>query len=412
MQKLPVWAPPAVLLLALSLAASAFVALATDGREIGNDAPHLLYLVRQPFLLFGDYVRRGFALNFGSFPPLLPPLFTVLVRPWTALVSDFWVIRLGVQGWCVVLLLALHATLSRVDGAATADARVALSALAGLPMLWATASLLPQEEAYVALFPLALYAAATSGRREWVAPLLVLTALAAKYFLLVLLLPLAFSYGRGWRDAFAWGALVAGVLVAYVAYHFLSHGLLPILTHSVEPTMSVTFWGLLWHLGVQPPVWVPGVGGVALAGFAGLGFSLAARRAGLPLPHAMAATLWLALLWIATTAPGYAVWPLGLTLVCVARARAPWRGALLGLLASWTAGEWTANFARGVALSLREDRGAASAFARRVEAALGAGFPYDAVHVAAMLLVTASGVALVAALWRAGRADARERLRA
>jgi hypothetical protein len=406
--RVPVWAAPLALLLALALGASAGIALATGGREIATDAPFLLELVRDPLALFGNYRAEAMLGNFGSFPPLLPLGFGLLVAPWTWIASDFWAVRLGALGWCAALLLASSALLARVERAAPGDARLALFVLAALPMLWGTASLLPQEEAYVALFPLALYALAARGRRGWIPPLLVLAVVGAKYFLLVLLLPLAFSGPRPWRDAFAWGAVVAAVLSAYVGYHELRHQLMPILSHRVAPTMSVTFWGLVWHLGVQPPVRAVGLGGVALAGGASFAFALAARRARLPLPHAMAATLWITLLFLATTAPGYAIWPLGLTLACLVRAGAAGRRPpLIALLCCWTAGEWVANLTRGVSLSLREERGAASAFARRVEALLGAGFPFDLVHVAAMLLVCASGVALVAWLWDTGKREAR-----
>lgn len=407
MDRVPVWAAPLALLIALALGASGLIAFATGGREIATDAPYLLSLVRDPFALFGNYRAETTLGNFGSFPPLLPLGFGLLVAPWTAIASQFWAIRLGALGWCAALLFSLSAVLSRVERVATGDARLALLVLAALPMLWGTASLLPQEEAYVALFPLALYAAAARGRRDWIAPLLVLAVVAAKYFLLVLLLPLAFSGPRPWRDALAWGGIVGAVLAAYVGYHELRHALMPILSHSVAPTMSVTFWGLIWHLGVQPPVAVVGLGGVALAGLASCAFALAARRARLPLPHAMAATLWITLLFLATTAPGYAIWPLGLTLVCLVRPGAASRRVpLVALLCGWTAGEWVSNLTRGVSLALREDRGAASAFARRVEALLGAGFPFDLVHVAAMLLVCASGVALIALLWDAGKREA------
>jgi hypothetical protein len=262
----PVWALPIVVLASLSLLAAFALHAATGGREIAEDAPFLLGLARRPFVLFRSYVEARTGSNWGSFPPLLPLLFGVPIRPWTGLVSDFWTIRFGVLAWTALALLALERVLVRLEHVEPARAREALLVFALLPSTWGPAAVLPQEESYVSLFALALYAAARAGRFRIVPALLVLTAFSAKYFLLVLAVPLAFATPRPWRRLVAWGALAGGALAAYVGYHALRFDLLPIVSHRVAPTMSISLWGLLWHLGVQPSLPIVSLTGVAGAG--------------------------------------------------------------------------------------------------------------------------------------------------
>ncbi len=88
----PVWLGPTIALIASHLAISAILAAATGGREIGDDAPHLLDLVRAPFSLFGDYRAAGYSDTWGSFPPLLPPALRAagpaLARPGLRFLGD------------------------------------------------------------------------------------------------------------------------------------------------------------------------------------------------------------------------------------------------------------------------------------------------------------------------------------
>jgi hypothetical protein len=397
-----------VVLASLSLLAAFALHAATGGREIAEDAPFLLGLARRPFVLFRSYVEARTGSNWGSFPPLLPLLFGAPIRPWNGLVSDFWTIRLGVLAWTALALLALERVLVRLEHVEPARVREALFAFALLPSTWGPAALLPQEESYVSLFALALYAAARAGRFRVVPALLVLTALSAKYFLLVLAVPLAFATPRPWRRLVAWGALAGGALAAYVGYHALRFDLLPIVSHRVAPTMSISVWGLLWHLGVQPALPIVSLSGVAGAGLAALAFSAGARARAIPLPYATAGALYLALLALPITAPAYVLWVVPLALICFARIpRARDRLALAGLMLAWSAGEWIANLSRGTALALAVDRGEArSAFAARMVELLGADFPFHGVHVGAIALVLASGAATVWLLWRAGRDEA------
>jgi hypothetical protein len=403
----PVWLLPVAALVAIALVSSALLAEVTGGREFANDAPSLLDLGRRPFVLFSSYEATRLGPNWGSFPPLLPLFFGALVRPFAAVTDDFFAIRLAVLAWTALALIALEQVVDRVERAPRERVRESLWTYALLPSVWGPIAFLPQEESYVSLFALALYAAARTGRYWLVAPLLVATALSAKYFLLVLVAPLAFATPRPWRRLVGWSALVGGVLCAYLGYHWLRFGLVPILSHRVEPTMSISVWGLLWHLAVQPPLPLVSLAGTVLAGGAALAFSAAARARGLPLAHAMAGSLWLALLFLSLTAPAYVLWVVPLTLVCMTGIReARLRALLVVLLAAWAAGEWTANLARGTAMAAgRGD--AVGAIAARVVDLVGSGFPFAAVHVAAIAVVILSGALLTALLWRTGCEEAR-----
>jgi hypothetical protein len=410
----PAWLLPLAALATVSLLSACALDALLGGRELADDAPALLDLARRPFVLFSSYVETRTGTNWGSFPPLLPIAFGALVRPFAGLSGDFWAIRLGVLAWTGLLLVALAQVLERLERADASRTREALFVFALLPSVFGPVAFLPQEESYVALFPLALYAAARRGHGGLVPALLVATALAAKYFVLVIAAPLAFATSRPWRRLVAFGALVAGVLAAYVGYHWLRFGLTPILSHRVEPTMSISLFGLLWHAGLRPPLPVVSLAGAALAGGAAVAFSAAARARGVALPFAMAGTLYAALLTLSITAPAYVLWAIPLALVCYVRVADPRRRlALVALLVAWAAGEWTANLARGTALALASERGAAkSAFAARVVEVVGPDFPFRVVHLAAIALVLASGVGTLWWLWRAGVDDARAEPRA
>lgn len=410
----PAWLVPLVALCGISLLSAGALHAVTGGREIADDAPALLDLARRPLVLFSSYIEARTGTNWGSFPPLLPLAFGALVRPWTAVASDFWAIRLGVLAWTAVLLVVLERVLARDPATSPSRTREALFVFALLPSVWGPVALLPQEESYVALFPLALYAAARTDRFARVPVLLVATALAAKYFVLVLVAPLAFATARPWRRLAGFCALAAGVLAVYVGYHFLRFGLTPILSHRVEPTFSISLFGLLWHAGVQPPLAVVSLAATALAAGAAVAVSAAARARGIALPFAMACVLYAGLLSLSLTAPAYVLWAIPLALVCYVRIADGRRRALLvALFLAWAAGEWTANLARGTAIALATERGATkSAFAARIVDLVGAQFPFGAVHLAAIVLVLASGVAIVCVLFRAGADEARAQARA
>lgn len=411
--RLPSWALPLVVLAAISLAVSASISALTGGLDIADDAPRLLYLVRHPFALWSSYEQTGLGPLWGSFPPLLPPLFGLLVRPFSWVAPDFWAIRLGTLCWTGVIGVVLYRLLRDLEGVPERESRQALWLFALLPSVWAGTSALPEEEIYVAGYVLLLYAAARTGRWGWVPALLVLTALAGKYFALIVLLPLAFASPSPWRNAALWGALLVATLGAYVGYHQLRFGVAPILSYQLPPTSSISVWALLWNLGWQPPVRIVGPAGVVVTGLVSLGMSWLARRHGVPLRHSLAVTLYVALLFVATTFPPYVLWAVPLVLCCWVRMSSERQRVWLvvGMLA-WSAGEWGQNFFRGVYLALRVERSEGKEIiAALTEAALGADFPYHAVHVAFLALTIASGLALLALLWNAGRDEARRATR-
>jgi hypothetical protein len=406
----PVWLIPLLALCALAIGFAALAWLASGGREFADDAPSLLRMVHRPFALWQSYEETGLGRRWGSFPPLLPPLFGVLVWPWTSLASDFWAIRLGALSWTVALLGALAAIMRRLERTPEGKARTALACFALLPSVWGAAGVIPQEEAYVACFALALFGAGRAGAWGAVPALLVLAALAGKYFLAILLLPLAFASPRPWRNAIVWGGALAAALAAYVGYHALRFGVAPILDYAgVGAQGTLSIWSLLWELGVRPSDRVTARLGVLTAGLAAFAISADARRRRVDLAFSCAATLYVTVLAISRSFPGYVIWALPLALICWTRVRdRATRVALPLAMLAWSGGEFGANLFRGVHLALDVERAAGkSALAERVEALLGAGFPFYGAYVACLALLVASGVTILVLLLRAGIAEAR-----
>lgn len=407
-RRLPPWALPLAALIAISLAVSAAIAALTGGREIADDAANLLELSLRPLALFESYETSGLGPHWGSQPPLLPLFWGPLVAPWSAVVSDFWAIRLGALSWTAVVLLALYVVLVRLEHVPETRLRQTLWLYALLPSVWGATSALPQEEIYVGGTVLLCYAAAATRRWKQVPALLLLVEFAGKYFALIALLPLAFASPHPWRNALLWLALVAAALAAYLGYHTVAHGVTPLSNYWIDPSGSISMWALLWQLGLQPPTRVVSLLGVLLAGGVGLALSWRGRRDGMPLPYALASVFYAALLCVSQTFPAYVLWVVPVALVCFARMREALHRKLLvaGMLA-WAVGEWGQNLVRGVELELHLPSGEGkAAIAEGVARLLGPDFPYHALHVALLVLVVASGALLVAVLWSAGRAEA------
>lgn len=402
------WIPPLVVLAAICLALSLTLYRLSGGGEVADDALRLADFVRKPFALWGDYRAAGFSDTWGSFPPLLPPLFGMLVAPWLAALPDFIGFRMGVLTWSIAAFLALHLILVHTGRAPAPQRRAALWLFALLPSVIGAASFIPQEEIYVSLFVLVLYLAARSGRRGLILPLLVLTMLAGKYFLLVLAAPLAFSGDRPWRRLVTWGAACAAILTAYIGYHRILFGLSPVIGHIIDPAASLSIWALMWNVGLRPDPHVIRIASLVLTGGLVLLLAWRCRASRIPLPFAMATALYVTLLCLSITFPAYVLWAVPLSLVCFAltgeRRLRIWMIAMLFL---WGFGEWGANFFRGVRLALETDRAAGkTALAAAAERFLGTNFPYETVHLACIAAVIASGIGMIVVLWRAGKPGA------
>ena len=394
---------PVILLVVASLAIAFLLSRASGGSEIADDVVTLSRLVRSPFALWGDYRAAGFSDTWGSFPPLLPMLFSVLVAPWLAIAGAFWGFRLGILAWTIVALFALDALIGREQGIPAPRRRALLFLFVLLPSVLGTIALIPEEEIYVSLFAAALYAAAAAGRWRLVPFLLLATALAGKYFLLVLAVPLAVYSPAPRRNLIAWCALCAAALGAYVLYHRLAHGLLPILSHNVDPGSSLSIWALLWNLGIQPPLRLVRILSLVCVTIFAAAFSLRSKEKGRPLVFACSGTIVGTLALLSLSYPGYILWAACLLPVAVGlmkeKVHVFWSVALLFL---WGVGEWGANFFRGVALALGTDRPAGketiAAVAQRL---LGSDFPFALAHVALLCLVLAAAAGLLHLLARA-----------
>ncbi len=394
---------PLIVLVAVSMAIVFLLSRVSGGKEIADDVATLSRLVRSPFALWGDYREAGFSDTWGSFPPLLPMLFSVLVAPWIVVAGTFWGFRVGVLVWTIVALFALDALLGREQGIPESRRRGLLFLFVLLPSVLGTIALIPEEEIYVSLFAAALYAAAAAKRWRPVPFLLLATALAGKYFLLVLAVPLAVYSPAPRRNLIAWCALCGGALAAYVLYHRFAHGLLPILSHDVDPGSSLSIWALLWNLGVQPPLRLVRI--LSLLGVAvfAAGFSLRFKKEGRPLVFAFAGTIIGTLALLSLSYPGYILWAACLLPVAIGlmkeKVHVFWAVALLFL---WGVGEWGANLFRGVALALGADRPAGkeviASFAQRL---FGSDFPFALAHIVLLCLVLVAAAGLLHLLARA-----------
>jgi hypothetical protein len=411
-------AAPAFALCALHAAATATLFAVTGGREIADDAPHLLRFVREPFLLFASPEASGLPSTWASFPPLLPPLFGALVRPWLAVAPEFVAIRAGVLLWTLAALAALHAFAARSLSLAPPEARRALWLYTLVPLPLLASALLPQEEAYVSLFAVGLAAAALAGRTGWVAAGLAATALAGKVFLLLLAVPLAFAGPAPFRTLALYGAAGAAALGAYLGFHQLAHGSMPLLGYRLDPVQGVSIWSLLRLLGVPLDASGLGLASVAATGAASLAFCAWGRRRRQGLVELAAGTLWIAQIGLSVAMPPYLLWNLPFLAVYAAPSVRRWRVVAAALVA-WTAAAYGAKGVRGVALALETPRGEGKgAVAALFERFLGRDFPYDAAQLTLTALCLAIGTAFTAALLIApGRstrsaADEQERDRA
>ncbi len=399
------WLWQALLLVALSLLLSYLLYGLSGGREVADDAPNLIGLARDPFVLWGDYGAAGFSDTWGSFPPLLPLFFGLLVWPWLALFGPFWGIRLGVLSWSIVTLGAFHLTIGRIDGVTAERRRLLMWVFVLLPSLLGAIAFIPQEEIYVALFALALYAAARMGKWRVVYALLLLTMLAGKYFLLVLVFPLAVYSPRPWRNLLLWGGTAAALLGLYIGYHRLYFGLSPILGHMIDPGSSLSVWALFWNLGLRlPPVAVKYLS-VVFVVIASFFFARSSRRSGAPLAFAFAGVLYSTLLLLSITVPAYVLWAVPFALICAGMTGdSRYRAWIVLLAVLWGVAEWGANFFRGVKLALETERAAGkTALAMAAERALGAGFPFGLLHVALVALVVVFGIGMVLLIRRSHR---------
>jgi hypothetical protein len=397
---------PLAILVTTSLALSLAVFQLSGGREIGDDAAKLIRFARMPFVLWGDYRAAGLYDTWGSFPPLLPLVFGAPVSPWLAVTgSDFWGFRLGILSWAVVALITLHLVLKGEKGIPGARPRSALFVFAVLPSMLGAIAFIPQEEIYVSIYCLALYYFARNEKWTVVFFTLVLTFFAGKYYLLALAVPLALASPRPARNFLLWVGTTGVLLAAYVSYHKILHGLAPIVSYAVEPDWSVSVWALFWNLGGRLDLQVIRVLPLGLLAVLIPAFCIAARRRGLSLVFSMAGTLYITLLGLSATGPGYVLWNIPLVLICIASMRdVRKRVAMIVLLFLWGAGEWGANFFRGVKLALDSEREAGkTAIAALAERFLGGDFPYHASHVACIALVVAIGLCQLYILWEAGR---------
>jgi hypothetical protein len=397
------WRPrQAILLVALGLLLSYLLFRMSGGAEVADDAPKLIGLAEKPFALWGDYRSAGFSDAWGSLPPLLPLVFGLFVRPAVAWLGPFWGIRIASLAWSVALLVLLRWVLGREVAVPERRCENLIWIFVLLPSVIGAIALIPQEESYVALFALALYAAARAGSWRLVPALLVLAALAGKYFLLVLIIPLAFYSPRPVRNLVLWGGVVLSILTAYVAYHRALFGLLPIVGHEVIRGSSVGLWSLLWNLGIHLPHSQVKILSLFIIPAAAASVSFTARRRGMPLAFSFAATLVVTLILLPISYPAYVLWAIPFVLLSAGMMESgASRVTILLLLFVWGVSEWSANFLRGVSLALSTERSSGkSAVALAAERFLGPGFPFDTLHVLCIALVIACGVCMTILLMR------------
>ena len=219
----------------------------------------------------------------------------------------------------------------------------------------------------------------------------------------MLAIPLAFASPTPFRDVLRYAAPPVAALVLYVAYHHLAHGLLPILSYSLDASPSLSVWGFLWHLGVRPPVSGLMPASVLLCVVSVACFCGAARRSRLELPFVISGSLVLTLLTLSVSLPGYVLWAVPVMMVCWTRIQRGKRRAQLALLIGiWGVAEWAANFFRGVGRNLELDLEGKTALAERAANLLSVEFPFHALHLLSIGLVLGCGGLLILLLWREG----------
>jgi hypothetical protein len=391
---------PILTLITVNLAVIAALHAVTGGRELSDDAPHLIHFVRNPWVLWQDHCAAGLSDTWGSFPPLFPPLFATLVLPWLTALPEFVAIRAGVLSWTVVALLAFHGFASRVEGLAGERLRRAIWLYALTPIVTAAATVLPQEESFVSLFAIALCWAARKHQWGWVAALFALSAVAAKVFLLVLVIPLALASPRLYRNLLLFGLAGVGALGAYLAYQGIRFGELPLLGYQLEPAGGISIWALLWNLGLEIPPDVLQPLSLLVTGGLIVGFCWVARKRSLSLNSSVAVTLWITTLCVAIAMPPYLLWNLPFLLIAIMRMeRVGLRWASIGLLFAWCGAAYGEKLLRGVHLTLAMDRGGGKdAVADPLVRVLGTNFPYLGAQTLLIAVSVAIGITLVGLL--------------
>ena len=389
-----VWLPT-LLLIAISMSLAIAVFTATKGAEVADDAPHLVEFVNKPFVLFGDYKAAGLSDTWGSFPPFLPIVFGVLVKPWLSITSDFWGIRLGILSWTIICLLALW-WLSKRTEASEQKKRHLLVAFVLLPTVFGAIAMIPQEEIYVSLFVLALYWIVREKKLSWILPLFIATAFAGKYFLLILTLPVAFYLGNPIKKLATWIPVVVGLLLVYIGFHYRAHGLTPILSHTIAPSASISIWALFWNLGWQLPADVVKPLSVLISGSLVFAFCLLVKNRQPKLENMLSISLIITLLCLSITFPAYVLWAIPISLLAGLKMpeRQQWMQTLLFVV--WGGCEWLANFFRGVDLALSTTRSSGkNAIAKLATKVFGAEFPFSAMQTLCIALVIVAGVLII-----------------
>jgi hypothetical protein len=394
---------PALALVAASVALTAAVGAVTGWREVGDDAPHLLELVRSPWILLAAPESSGLSPTWRSFPPLLPATFGLLVRPWLAWLPDFLGLRFGVLSWALVALLVCDALAARL-GFSRAERSRALWIFASASPLLGSIALLPQEEVYLVPLVAALFAAGSAGRPWLVAALAALSMLAGKILLGLLVVPIACYSARPAVELARSGAAMAGALGAYLAWHALHHGSVPLLGYEVAPGTSISAWAVLAGLGLPLPRGA-GVPSLALTVAVALATAVHARRRAVPVLHASALVLLLPLFTLSIAMPPYIVWGLPLVALVLARSDRSTRAAGIVLVGAWGAVAYASKLLAGVALALSAHRPQGKrSVAELAERLLGSDFPYEGTRTALLVLLVGLGIALAAVVWRAGLA--------
>jgi hypothetical protein len=402
-KRTPAWLLPAAALVGVSCLLTLALGALTGGAEIGDDAPHLLELVRAPGILLRAPGESGLPETWQSFPPLLPAFFGLGVRPWLRVTSDFAAIRLGALTWTLLALLATDG-LGRAIGLQEGPRRNAAWILALAPSTLAAVALLPQEEAYVALCAIGLFSVGATGGGIGLALAAAAAVLAGKVLLAAVVVPVACFARRPLRALALSGGAMALAQLGWLALQQARFGAVPLVGYSLDPATSISLWGMLSGLGVHLGADATRAlsGGATALGV--LGASALARRHGLPLLEGVAVALLVPLLTLAIAMPPYLLWDLPFLALAIGRMDGTPRRTGIALVAGWGVTAYACKLLGGVALALEAPRpGGKPAVAKRVAGLLGEDFPFRATRTVLLALLAALGVGLALLLWRQGR---------
>jgi hypothetical protein len=246
-----------------------------------------------------------------------------------------------------------------------------------------------------------LYGIARRNRWDLLPLAFALTAMAGKYFLLVLAIPLALASPRPPRELLRCVLASAAALALYIGYHQLRFGLTPILGYDLEPAGAISAWALAWNLGFQPPGQTLEIASTLTTGVLVVVFCWLARRRGFPPLFSVAGTLWIALLCVSIAMPPYLLWNLPfLLMVWLMLEPASLRWTHAGLVYLWGGIAYAAKLLRGVDLALSMDRTAGkTAVGEWAVRILGADFPFAESHLALRALLVAIGASFLVLLW-------------